>query len=408
MESIKKAVLGSKKYLIYLICLSAVLFVFQLGSIPFYVCSIWMMIILAFDAKNMVKEYFKEHFWFSLFVTAMLLSCVVNREVTTTESLFRSFTLFYVYYTMFVGLRDTEEHKEVTLNVIKVVTIVFFVYSLINLVDFTFGFNWFAQDLEYSRLSGIYGNPNNFGMCVTLGLLGGFLFKNRAFQIGNALLQVGMLYISDCRSMLISLLIICGVGILNVLYRKLPKKLFYGVTAIGIVAAIGVVYVILIKRFIGTGALETAGMSGFQAILNKISAGRIRMWTQAFELWGKHPIFGVGPANQALMMIKEYGVDINNGQIFYSNHQFLIDILLSGGIVALIPFLIWFYSIIRKVAGNLGIFKVRENVIVLCIAFVSFMCGMFDVAVVFDLRIYTLLFWLCFGYLNKIANIDKQ
>ena len=50
---------------------------------------------------------------------------------------------------MFVGLRDTEEHKEVTLNVIKVVTIVFFVYSLINLVDFTFGFNWFAQDLEH-------------------------------------------------------------------------------------------------------------------------------------------------------------------------------------------------------------------------------------------------------------------
>ena len=249
MEKIRDQILNTKKYLMYAVCMQPIFFIVNLGSIPFYFFAVWMMLVLLADAKNMIREYFDKHLWFSVFIGAMLISCVLNRDVITGDSLFKVFHCFYLYYILFIGCRDKEGNKEVVFNIIKLTTIVLFVCSVINAIDFAFGLNWFAHDLEYSRLSGIYGNPNNMGICVCMGLFGGFLFKNKGFQIVNALLQLCMLYISDCRSMLLGLLVICFIAALIYIKRKASPKVFAFSAASSVLLGFLAVGLIVFKRF---------------------------------------------------------------------------------------------------------------------------------------------------------------
>ena len=409
MEKIRDQILNTKKYLMYAVCMQPIFFIVDLGSIPFYFFAAWMMVVLLADAKNMIREYFDKHLWFSVFIGAMLISCVLNRDVITGDSLFKVFQCFYIYYILFVGCRDREENKIVVFNIIKFATIMFFVYSIINAIDFGFGFNWFAQDLEYSRLSGIYGNPNNMVICASWGVFGGLLFKNKGFQIFNALLQLSMLYISDCRSMLLGMVLVCVGLLLSFVYNHSSKKVFVFSLAASFLATLGAACFIIFRRFRDWNGFKELIVNGSERILNIITANRYYIWKQSFEILKHYPLFGIAPSTRmarAKQVLSQEMLDLVRP--YELNHQLFMDVAMAGGLVGLTAFVIWLLKQVSILWKNRVQFNDKESLIVLCLVCLVFVNSMLDVSIIFDSRVFTMFFWLGLGYLvNNDYNVQK-
>lgn len=396
---------STKKYLMYAMCFQAILMMISFGSLPFILFSAWMMVVLLCDAKNMIKEYFPEHIMFSIYVVALLISCVLNRPVTVNNSYLLTFQAFMIYYVLFVGNRNKAQNQKTVLIIIKFAAVVFCICSIINAINFSLHLNLFPHDLEYSRLSGIYGNPNTMGICAAFGLFGGFLFENKPFKYLNAVLQLVMIVISDCRSMLLGLMVIAGFLFLRWFHGKVSKKSFYVATGVFICMSGCFGLYILVKRFIGTSELS----GSINNLLRVLTSGRYHIWTQSIYMWKQKPLFGIGPYNRLAYMESMLPRELLDLCRQYNyDHNMFVGVLLSSGIVGFTGFTGWLIQQARRIGKHLEIFKNNVNLIILALVFLSFVNGLLDVAIVFDIRIVTYIFWLGLGYLIKECTSEEE
>ena len=126
--------------------------------------------------------------------------------------------------------------------------------------------------------------------------------------------------------------------------RKKPANMKAGIV-IGVIADVAIVVFRVQEKlglFIGT-------IFGKDTTLT----GRTDLWNQALELIGIHFLYGKGDSyalNQYGWLTKTYWNDktqILEDVYFVAHNQFL-EVLVNGGIICLIPFLLFFYSMIKS------------------------------------------------------------
>ena len=152
-------------------------------------------------------------------------------------------------------------------------------------------------------------------------------------------------------------------------------------------------------------AVETNGDVKSEASLNQYSSGRINIWKSAFQIWKKHPVFGVGLYGLENNM--RYETDFFDNyeedeveliyQNYFSMHNDFIQSFVSGGLVGGILLIgliiILLLSILIKYLNLAnGIDKLKVGCL---FAFIIGMLSMSMFLYIFYRRDFLVLFWIC-------------
>ena len=402
LSKLKNIVLDTKQYLMIAIIITSTLHIAIGFNYPYWLFFLWTMLILAFDAKSMIKDYSKKHFLFSLVVIGLLISFILNINLSNSTTLLHIWLLFQNYYVFYCGLNDQEQMKRVLRVSLYIVFILVFIYGVINLLHPSIYGRWLSASLLKERFYGIFTNPNHLGITATIGMLAGIpLFLNskwylKTIAVINALLQCYILLLSGCRSAQLALILIAFAYFLLFIKSKTSKRVFAICSIFGSVGVLAATAFIIIFRYLQNGRYSYLITLDFPQILNKFSAGRYFIWKSSIALFLKKPIFGVGPLNlgkAGLIYLKNSYFEVKT---FEYCHMFLMDMLLGGGLFSFIPFIIWLIKGIRKAFKNLSFDP--WSITALTIAAAIFIYGMLDSAIIFDIHCFTYIFWLCFGY----------
>ncbi len=207
------------------------------------------------------------------------------------------------------------------------------------------------------RLFSNLGNPTYLGLYLLLHLflLGFILFESssktkRFCYLMLPILLIGLL-MTQSRSTILGLLV--GVLVLLIFtIKSSPKiRLFLGVfVLVGVVPAVALFSFrdnkqllenhTTINRVITVLTSKTTGIS------------RLNNWEIAFEGFKEKPILGWGQENYQVVFAKYFKPEMYNDAPWYDrSHNFLLDALVSGGIVGILAFLLPF--------GLFGYFTVR-------------------------------------------------
>lgn len=206
------------------------------------------------------------------------------------------------------------------------------------------------------RAPSVFFNPNYYGAVITFVVLlcvYRFIIKDgsRIFALVTICANIVGLLMADCQSAFFSIAL--GVWLLLLFTKK--YKLLIPITILGIVGVICLPYLTFIMPRI-TNAAENISI-------------RAGIWNAGLNGFLEVPFFGRGMMGY-LQIYKEYGSQYN-----FHCHNLIIDMLLSFGVVGIVP-LVWF------VVKNLLSFKGKKYTpLILALVGAVLLHGLVDVTV---------------------------
>ncbi len=177
-----------------------------------------------------------------------------------------------------------------------------------------------AEYVERIRGTGIFQDPNDFGLILVTGLVLSFSFLLRPnagwlrhFWLVPCLILIGTLAMTHSRGALLSL--VCAVPA-AVTYRR--SKL------VGIVSLISLPTLAL---------FFSARMADVSSMVEGTGQSRIQIWSESLTVWKQHPVFGLGEG----LLVEELGVVAHNSFLhcfaelgFVGGGAFVSCFLLAG------------------------------------------------------------------------------
>ena len=209
-------------------------------------------------------------------------------------------------------------------------------------------FKEFQAVKEGERLFSNLGNPTYLGLYLLLHLfLLGFIYIERSpktkifYFLILPILLIGLL-MTQSRSTILGL----AMGVLVLLIFNIKSssniRLFLG----GFLLVAVVVGIALFSLRNDKQSLENhTTINRVITVLSSTTTGisRLNNWEIAFEGFKEKPIFGWGQENYQVVFAKYFKPEMYNDAPWYDrSHNFLLDALVSGGIVGLLAFLLPF------------------------------------------------------------------
>ena len=200
---------------------------------------------------------------------------------------------------------------------------------------------------EGERLFSSLGNPTYLGLYVILHLfLVGFIWINTSSKNKNLcfifppILLVGFI-LTQSRSAFLGLLtggfvVVC----FTVFSKNIAAKIRWGVG--GLLVAIGLIITILLNaqntEFVKKSVFLTRVVK--VATSQRTGISRLNNWKVAYKGFKEKPILGWGQENYQYVFAKHFLPQMYDDAPWYDrSHNFLLDWLISGGIVGLLTFL---------------------------------------------------------------------
>ncbi len=213
--------------------------------------------------------------------------------------------------------------------------------------DFKIGNDISESALEYvlSSPTGFHWNPNNFSAVMVILLPFFFCAKNWWIKIGGVLSCTFLIFVSNSRTAIIALILVLFVSVLQSVNLK-RKRLF---------STIGVSVFILLFVFNFTSVGSKANdkiQTSFSTInsfisdyyIDKSSIGsRQKIMSNALIEVTENEFLGSGIGASEYSQLK-YGKP--NGKIT-SIHNYWLEILIDGGILICLAFILWYIVLIR-------------------------------------------------------------
>ena len=208
-------------------------------------------------------------------------------------------------------------------------------------------FKEFELIKDGERLFSSLGNPTYLGIYLLLHLfLVGFLLVNTSSNIRNLcfvfipILLVGVI-LTQSRSAFLGLLIGGFVVVVSAVFSKnVAAKIRW---AFG---GLLVSFVLIITILLNAGNTEIVKKSVFLsrvvkvAISSRTGISRLNNWKISYEGFKEKPILGWGQENYQYVFAKHFLPQMYDDAPWYDrSHNFLLDWLISGGIVGLLAFL---------------------------------------------------------------------
>lgn len=284
----------------------------------------------------------------------------------------------------FLAYADLMLHKK-TKQFINTVSVFFAFYIVINalmLLIFPDGIGAYLPGYDYlrvdSRMSWL-GLDNGYIKYFLIAFVVFFFsYKDKPFK-RNMLYMcmfVSMLFVWSGTGILGIFIMIAYVYLVN--RGKLVKNVNYWFCfALGVISFLGIV-IFRVAEYFSNFIVNVLGK-------DITFTGRTLLWDQALLLIGKQPIYGYGVYDYDLL------ISPANGQA-YSAHDTVLQMMLMGGFISLIGFII--VAIVAGIQIGKNNKKITNQIAmekgIVCVAiFVMWICGITE-NMVFDIQIYFL------------------
>jgi O-antigen ligase len=218
------------------------------------------------------------------------------------------------------------------------------------------------------RLFSSIGNPSYLGLYLLLHLfLLGFVLQNASLKIKGMAVVMALIFLigialSQSRSSIFGLLV-GGLVLLGftIFSQKVSYKIRWGITGfLGIsILCIGILLNSGDKSFVKNSIFLSRIIR--VATASKTGLSRLNNWKVSYEGFKEKPLLGWGQENYQYVFAKHFLPELYDDAPWYDrSHNFLLDWLVSGGILGLISFLapfgiiLWFtirsnkFSIFQK------------------------------------------------------------
>ena len=298
------------------------------------------------------KVYFRRPpqalWWFTGFASVSVLRAFFIPEQLVDQFISEIQTFVQLLVLCWFGSTLLQEEKNV-----RHILLTFIIATLLIGIGLLLGLPGFSQ-MWGERLSFVGANPNAFAVLMALGAQGliGFGIEQirrntwmRVTFMALSLVPLTTMVYTGSRSGIIAFL--AGVAVYALPYRSSKRKMaaILGVT----IAVVGVVYIV-VNDPNTLSRLEFSYQTGD-------TAGRDRLFTAAREMISEKPLLGWGPK----VYLYELGVREGKGYKLRGAHNLFLDLLLEGGFLGAMPFLIGFGLCVRAAwtarGCNLGLFQ---------------------------------------------------
>ena len=298
------------------------------------------------------KVYFRRPpqalWWFTGFASVSVLRGFFIPEQLVGQFISEIQTFVQLLVLCWFGSTLLQEEKNVRHTLLT-----FLIATLLVAIGLFLGLPGFSQMMG-ERLSFVGANPNAFAVLMALGAQGliGFGIEQirrntwmRVTFMALSLVPLTTMVYTGSRSGIIAFL--AGVAVYALPYRSSKRKMaaILGVT----IAVVGVVYIV-VNDPNTLSRLEFSYQTGD-------TAGRDRLFTAAREMISEKPLLGWGPK----VYLYELGVREGKGYKLRGAHNLFLDLLLEGGFLGAMPFLIGFGLCVRAAwtarGCNLGLFQ---------------------------------------------------
>ena len=286
--------------------------------------------------------------WFAGYASVSVLSGFFIPEGSVGGLIADSQTLVQLLVLCWLGSTLLQEEK-----LARHTLLIFSISTLLTATGLILGIPGFTE-MRRERLSITGADPNKFAVIMALGAqaLIGFgleqirrnIWMRMTFMAMSLLPLAAMVYTGSRGGILAFL---AGVAFYALPYRSSKRKMaaILGVT----IAVVGVVYIV-VNDPNTLSRLEFSYQTGD-------TAGRDRLFTAAREMISEKPLLGWGPK----VYLYELGAREGKGYKLRGAHNLFLDLLLEGGFLGAMPFLIGFGLCVRAAwtarGCNLGLFQ---------------------------------------------------
>lgn len=362
------------------------------GSIAFwgFVCivAIYNLYLMIID----VKGYFKKYKYELLFFIICTLASSLQWQYHNIYSFVYIITTANLVFSLVVN--ENEDKIEEEFQIIGWMVILFtFIVGVFSLGQSIFSNPTdFLELAKGGRYTGVYNNPNQLAYWCIASMVFSYKMKKHRILFLNLGLQFFLLLISGCRSAYLGLIVIV---IFNAYIKTNNKKLI-------LFAGLGTIFLIVAYTLFRYQWVHQYLAHFDEGVFNILSGNRYYLWKEVFSIFLKNPIIGVGVHNlrNAAENILGPSSIIVTGN-WEDPHNILLSLLGYTGIAGLTVFVIMIKGYIQKAFNFKHYFEI--SVVLGCLVI-----GLFDIGVLFDDRIISVVFWFFVGMcIVKGGNKDE-
>lgn len=358
------------------------------------------------------KDFILDNKYEILFIIACIVSSLINYSYMNIYSYVKTLIMCLMFFILMSHTKkQTKETLKSEMDIIfwAIILFAFFVTGASLIKTIVTDPKSLIDSILGARYLGYYENANQSAYWAFFSLILGLIYfnKNKVFFTINSIIQMIMIVISGSRAIYIGLFISIVIYFLyySLIIKKISKKKVI-ITLIGLSLIIFVLLIVLtLLRF--KWVVKYLQYLDFEALMDLLTSYRYFMWKDAFMIFLNSPLIGVGVSNIYEAAVKYLGMESTIVKLTIEDpHNIFLSLLAYTGIFGFTSFTLIITSKIKAVF-NVVKKGINERTIPLMILFVSiFVFSIFDVAVVFDSHIATMLFWYVCGIFNAEYNLS--
>ena len=422
------------------------------------VWSVWL-----FGKKLIIQGYIQKIRYRKImyfFLGAGLVTVLLHSEknfLMNVYMVYWSAVCFFLFYGLHAHQSNftTKKEMKLVLGFFSVASTIIMTAGLVLLAVFPNGFKYGGYNfcIHNNRFVGIISNANITGFYAAVAMTAFIILwkmqnakhtlntRKKAFYIIGFVINIVALFLSDSNAALLFFItFVCFVSFYKI-FRDFKAFDFFSFLLRLIATILACVVISSLLMFLrtavqsGTSSLLTAGQSDTKVVSNSIKtkrnpiaieepepsvtfehenknidSGRFVIWKQAFQLFEKFPVMGIGQAN-----IVDYGQEYLGGLKYNYFHNGLLTILISFGIVGFNIFMVLAITVAKALFK--AIFRYKDkcvadgDILVLITAFCVAYCvySMFEITLLLNISFKVIIFWEFIGFgLSYVFKYQKQ
>lgn len=374
---------------------------FKIPINPFLYLAFFLGIVLAIKNFNDISRNRKDYNILFLFFIILLISVIFSKFEYNQENIILIIINFLLIVCIYIFNNELE--YDYVYNTIIIFS------TLVSLLSLVLGLINYDGTFIGNKLAGLYSNPNQGGPIVlfSLILLIYKLKKEKERKIIKIILiciQLIFLYFNKTRSVYFAVILLSIIYIIT----KCKKNTIITLICISFLS-IPVIYIQ--KNQLFSDSIDINQYTKCEIALNNLSTERYAIWKESLILITLNNYIGYGNGNLNIAASTLLG---NNSRIRVRNitatHNIFLQILIDGGIIALLIFFLFLFILLKevfKILRNNNLFS--DEGLPSTLALTALLLTQLDVGIINYLIITSFIFWSQSKLiLNSKKNIKNQ
>lgn len=357
---------------------------------------IWGGIIALHNIFNIIKR--KPNLIEYILFLFLGFTLIINLAKYPTTDNLKSWIINLILFTAMFYIDETKSTDKLKKDILFLSNVSIFTILTLAVISLFMYFTKLTPvvgNTMYGGLSGIYTNPNSFGIAAAITIIISILVINnlrnkfmKSLYVVNIIIQAFSLLISGCRSAYFIFIAIFALWILLKISKPIYRILLVAIPSISILSFIIFNSTLLLKN----------------------SSGRMNLWISAFDVIKNNILFGVGNSNliPSVTAVRETELlGIEAGGL----HNMFLQLITVNGIIAFIIFVLFiiasYITIVKCYDNNKSNFY-KNYFIITSLVTGILLINLFESNILYIISFISILFWTYLGYLISLIKKDNQ